>query len=180
MKPRQPGRSAVSRSLFQDVALERALGEHEAQLAFVITRAAEKDWRAALEMLRRRYPENWNTPLRQEPTGRCVESIQIDDARERLMEKVRQARTPPARQGIARAPTTAGPSVVGPVCYRQCHLCVTGRPVTGREPRSEVKLIENSRAAQPLPTWLRDCLGERAHRTSRSLQRLLFASRRAG
>ncbi len=44
--------------------VERGLGEHEARLAFVITRAAEKNWRAALEILQRRYPENWKIPLR--------------------------------------------------------------------------------------------------------------------
>lgn len=71
--------------------VEQALGEHEARLASLVTQAAEKDWRAALEILRRRYPENWNPPVTQE-TGRTVPEHDVRTASERLNERVRQAR----------------------------------------------------------------------------------------
>ena len=70
--------------------VEQALGEHEARLASLITQAAEKDWRAALEVLRRRYPESWNLPVVPQESARTEPDIDL--ARERLSERVRQAR----------------------------------------------------------------------------------------
>jgi hypothetical protein len=72
--------------------VEQALGEHEARLALLITQAAEKDWRAALEMLRRRYPENWNAEPKHETTAPEVGPVALADARERLMARVQQVR----------------------------------------------------------------------------------------
>lgn len=89
---RRDGEPVPTSEFLTFVALvEQALGEHEAGLARLITARAMKDPRVAMKMLSCRYPESWG--LRRDLT--CPEDARIDvsDARERLLETVRQVRT---------------------------------------------------------------------------------------
>lgn len=92
---RREGNKLVGTGEFAAFAqiVERAQGEHEAMLTAAITQAVRKgDARSAFEMLKRRYPESWNTPDKVELSGPDAEPIVVDDARERLMQRVDAAR----------------------------------------------------------------------------------------
>lgn len=70
----------------------QAVAEHESHMALLFSRGADRDWKAAEALLRRRYPDRWNTPERVEHSGPGGGPIELADARKQLMDRVKASR----------------------------------------------------------------------------------------
>jgi hypothetical protein len=103
-QPHEPG-ACPELSRFRDFreAVERAQHALHVKLAGEIVKAAPRDWKAALEILRRKEPATWNVPLRTEFTGTLAVEVSLS-ARERVAAKLEELH---ARGEIVMLPASA-------------------------------------------------------------------------